>query len=128
MKISKIIEKNIEYDTIECIGPLEYIDAKCFVYDNKDNCLILVMDYNINNHNITYHLKRKEYYLNSKLHCVTGPAKITFYNSAVKSAKQFTGVEFWINGNIYPLKKYNIKLRKEKIKKLNSLYPILTIL
>ena len=124
MKISKIIEKNIQYNTVECIGPFEYIDAKCFVYDNKDNCLILVMDYNINNHNITYHLKRKEYYLNSKLHCVTGPAKITFYNSGSIS----TGVEFWINGNSYSIKKYNIKLRKEKIKKLNSLYPILTIL
>jgi hypothetical protein len=122
MKISKIVEKNIEYNTIECVGPLEYIDAKCFVYSNKDNCIILRMTYNIKNKKITFHSNRKEYYFNSKLHCINGPAILKYYNNSYD--KGYTGVEFWLNGVPLDSQKYNIQLRKEKIRKLNSLHSI----
>ena len=40
MRIFKLIEKKIEYTAIECVGPLEYVDAKCIILDIKDKCII----------------------------------------------------------------------------------------
>ena len=121
MRIFKFIEKSIEYDAIECIGPLEYVDAKCFVLDNKGKYIILYMENTMYSNRKVYNqievdLRRKEYYFNSKLHRDNGLA-VLIYNSAGRRTKS----EYWLNGIQYNLQKYKIKLRREKIKRLNSL-------
>ena len=121
MRIFKLIEKKIEYTTIECIGPLEYVDAKCFVLDNEDKCMILYMENTMLSNRKVYsqvelEIKRKEYYVNSKLHRDNGPAIISVINK-----NKDTKVEYWLNGIKYDIQKYQIKLRKEKIKRLNLL-------
>jgi len=121
MRIFKFIEKGIEYDAIECIGPLEYVDAKCVILDNKGKYIILYMENTMYSNRKIYNqidvdLRRKEYYFNSKLHHDNGLA-VLIYNSAGRRTKS----EYWLNGIQYNLQKYKIKLRREKIKRLNSL-------
>jgi hypothetical protein len=117
MKVYTLIESNIEYTAVECIGPLEYVDAKCIMYDIKDKCIIFQIE-NENYHNggpINLKVKRKEYYFKSKLHNDHGPATITIVNS-----NRDVRVEYYLYGIKYSSEKYNIRLRKEKIIKLNS--------
>lgn len=122
MRTFKLTEKKIEYTTIECVGPLEYVDAKCIILENKNKCIILYMENTMRSNRKVYsqvelEIKRKEYYVNSKLHRDNGPALETFYNQRGRKSTK----EFWLNGIKYDIQKYQIKLRKEKIKILNSL-------
>ena len=120
MRIFNLIEKGIKYKVIECIGPLEYVDARCIMYNTEDKLIILCME-NENHHKslpVVISLKRKEYYYKSKLHRDNGPAKETFIKNTT-SIKSI--IEFWLNGESIDLGKYNLKLRKEKIKRLNNL-------
>lgn len=114
MKIYNLIENGIEYKVIECIGPLEYTDAKCEIFYNKDKrCIILYYQNNIylNRKNSAFYLYFKEYYLNYELHRENGPA-----------IENFVGNEkykYYLNGTKLTKKEYQIKLRKLKIKRLN---------
>jgi hypothetical protein len=115
-------ENGIDYQAVECIGPLEYVDARCIIYDNGGKGIIFYMENDMYWYSnttpiaIKINLKRQEYYFNSKLHRDSGPAVITFTNRNNDIRSQF-----WLKGIQYSYEKFQIKLRKEKIKKLNSL-------
>lgn len=113
-------EKGVDYLAVECVGPLEYVDARCIIYDNSGKGMIFYMENNMYSNTsstvVEINLKRQEYYFNSKLHRDSGPAVMTFINKN-KDIK----AQFWLKGVQYSYDKFQIKLRKEKIKKLNSL-------
>lgn len=117
MKFFKTIENEIEYEAVECCGPLEYVDAKCFVFDNKDKKCIIFYNQNSMYGNTSSGgiatLQYKEYYKNRELHRDNGPA-IEFVNNPDKS-------KYYLNGVPLKLKEYKIHLRKYKIKKLNEI-------
>lgn len=117
MRTFKHIEKGIEYEAVECCGPLEYVDAKCFVFDNKDKeCIIFYMQnqmYGNNSSGGVASLHYKEYYKYRQLHRSNGPA----IDNLIEPKRS----KYYLEGVSIDAKKYNIKLRKYKIKRLNSL-------
>ena len=115
MRIFKSIENGIEYDAIECVGPLEYVDGKCFVFDHKvGSCIMFYMENSMYSNTpsggvSTLHFK--EYYKNRELHRDNGPA-IENFDAPNRS-------KYYLEGVPMDAKKYKIKLRKYKIRQLN---------
>lgn len=117
INIFELVENGIEYTAIECCGPLEYNDAKCVIFDSRDkNCIIFY------NQNAMYGntssggvatLHHKEYYKNRELHRISGPAIESFIDPSRS--------KYYLDGVSMNHEKYKIKLRKIKIKRLNSL-------